>query len=77
MTTRQNILGILVTISITVLALGCGGDSKSQSDAGVDGGANDCESFDNRNDELLNAPTDSTIVLKTPTHPPLGSGGLP
>lgn len=73
--------GMLAACDDTGSATGEGGAGGGGLDAGVDaatdaatdGGA--CPATPHA--QLLNAPTDATVVQKVPTHPPLGPEGLP
>ena len=71
---------------LCLCAVGCGDDAKSNGDAGgpVDMGMASDATPDGGGcpasspyEELLNATTTADIVHKTPTHPPIGDGGLP
>lgn len=68
-----------LALASLVLMLGAGacGSGSSAVDAGVPGDADSCEAFDNEHEEILNAPTNATVIRKTPAHPPVGDAGLP
>lgn len=83
MTMKRLITGFLLTVQLGVVA--CGSDGSSAADTGVrpDGGvtgdageAPQCGEG-TVHQQLLNAPTSATVIQKTPTHPPVGAGGLP
>lgn len=46
-------------------------------DAGIDAAVEGCGAPEDEHTRLLTAPTEATIIRKTPTHPPVGADGLP
>lgn len=69
----------LVAVGVVACCLGCGDDEGGGAfDAGIaDDASAACESFETEHEQLLNAPTNATVIRKTPTHPPVGDAGLP
>jgi len=70
----------LAFVLLGLAFVGCGDDANdADPDAAIDmgpdmGGA--CQPS-SPHEELLTAPTTAVVVPKTPTHPPVGDGGLP
>jgi hypothetical protein len=71
----------IVIAALIATLTACGDDDpRRPADAApdpTDGAAATCEDFATEHEELLNAPTDATVIVKTPTHPPVGPDGLP
>ena len=66
---------ILLTGFSLLLLAGCPPPANGEADGG-DAGSGACVVPDGEHAQLLNAPTNATVVHKTPAHPPL-DGGLP
>lgn len=75
--------GALLAVVTALASWACGGEEGATTGRAADAGAPDggsadrCTAFASEHEELLNAPTEATVIRKTPAHPPVGEGGLP
>jgi hypothetical protein len=70
----------LIVIIVFLFASACGNDTTEQPDGGTsnpDGGTQKVCGTGSQHEQIINAATTSEALQKTPTHPPIGPGGLP